>query len=204
MRRRLGGRIITFLNIKGPEIWSNTTPSFCRWGNILRGGGRGCVRAKNVGEQQPGQTGSRNSRPCSRISRPAGPRDCFPQRLSSSITFFHSRNQSKQDLTSPQPKSSNVYACISVPKLLVDKDNRPLIASRISHGDSHCGHISVHSCNHDWKNSRASWPHLSPLRTIENRRSGREPGVNACRGLFSTKAYMPAREARYHLSNISS
>lgn len=35
-------------------------------------GGRGCVRAKYVGEQVPGQTGSPNSRACGRISSPPG------------------------------------------------------------------------------------------------------------------------------------
>jgi hypothetical protein len=59
--------------------------------------------------------------PCGR----GGGRDCFPQLLSLSKTFSHSRNQSEQDLTSPQPKSANVHACISVPELLlVDKDDR--------------------------------------------------------------------------------
>lgn len=55
-----------------------------------------------------------------------GGRDCFPQLLSPSKTFSYSRNQNEQDLTSPQPKSANVYACISVPELLVDKDDRGL------------------------------------------------------------------------------
>lgn len=124
VRGWLGGRIITFSNLKGPEIWSNTTPSFYRWGNILRGGGRGCVRAKNVGEQVPGQTGSQNSRPCSRISSPTGTQGLLPQVLSPSKTFSHLGNQSEQDMTSPQHRRANVHAWDSVPKLLVNKNER--------------------------------------------------------------------------------
>lgn len=52
-----------------------------------------------------------------------GPRDCFPQLLSPSKAFCHSRNQNEQELTSPQPRSANVYAWNSVPKLLVAQDD---------------------------------------------------------------------------------